>query len=293
MGKYDPAGTAPSEGVELGAGEMAVYVSIDDRLAGRIVLRDEVRPDATQVLQDLHAAGVSPIVMVTGDAAANAQRVADEVGADVVHASLLPADKIEVVSGMRPRPVLMVGDGINDAPVLAAADVGIAMGARGATAASESAEAVLLVDELTRIPAALRTARRTMVIARQSIIIGIGLSIGLMAIAATGVIPAVFGALLQEAIDVVTILNGLRAGAARSATRTRPIELAETFFAVRRDARVLVRRRCTTWNRPRAHEALHQAHHRRFLLRRGDLRRRRRPSGRRRCHWSGRIRTQP
>jgi P-type E1-E2 ATPase len=177
-----------------------------------VVLRDEVRADAANVVRELAALGIRQIVMLTGDGPDNARRVADDVGITDVRAGMLPADKVAAVAGLTSRPTMMVGDGVNDAPVLAAADVGIAMGARGSTAASETADVVLLVDELSRVPGVIRTAARTMRIARQSIGIGIGLSVGLMIVATFGVIPAIIGALAQEAIDVITILNGLRAG---------------------------------------------------------------------------------
>ncbi|HEX7835357.1 MAG TPA: heavy metal translocating P-type ATPase [Pseudolysinimonas sp.] len=197
---------------DLGAGEMGVRVGIGGRAAGRLVMRDEVRADAAEVVADLRRLGVDQVMMVTGDGADNARRVAADVGITDVRYGMLPADKVAAVSGMTSRPTMMIGDGVNDAPVLAAADVGVAMGARGSTAASESADVVLLVDELGRVPQVIRTSAHTMRIARQSIGIGIGLSIALMIVATFGVIPAIIGALAQEAIDVVTILNGLRAG---------------------------------------------------------------------------------
>lgn len=206
--------TRPGAGVpaELAPGEMGVHVGIGDRIAGRLVLRDEVRADAAEVVRDLAGLGVEQVLMLTGDGTENAQRVAADIGIADVRAGMLPADKVAAVAGMTSRPTMMIGDGVNDAPVLAAADVGVAMGARGSTAASETADVVLLVDELSRVPGVIRTAGRTMRIARQSIGLGIGLSIALMVVATFGVIPAIVGALAQEAIDVVTILNGLRAG---------------------------------------------------------------------------------
>jgi heavy metal translocating P-type ATPase len=197
---------------DLAAGEMGVHVGIDGRAAGRLILRDEVRPDAAAVIRELTELRVEQVMMLTGDGPDNARRIAADVGITDVRSELLPADKVAAVAGMTSRPTMMIGDGVNDAPVLAAADVGIAMGARGSTAASETADVVLLVDELGRVPQVIRTASRTMRIARQSIGIGIGLSIALMIVATFGVIPAIIGALAQEAIDVVTILNGLRAG---------------------------------------------------------------------------------
>ena len=201
---FDPGPLAP--------GEMAVYVGAAGRPLGRIVLRDEVRADARATIARLRAAGVGAVVMLTGDADATAQHVAREVGITDVRAGLLPADKVAAVQGLRDKPVLVVGDGVNDAPVLAVADVGVAMGARGSTAASESADVVILLDDISRVATAVTTARRTVRIAGQSIAIGIGLSVAFMLVAATGVLPAIAGALVQEGIDVATILNGLRAG---------------------------------------------------------------------------------
>ena len=149
--------------------------------------------------------------ILSGDSAATAEQVAARVGIDDVQAALLPADKVGAVARMSPRPVMMVGDGVNDAPVLAAADVGVAMGARGATAAAESADVVILLDSLDRVVYAVATAKRSVRIATQSIVLGISLSLILMGIAAFGLIPAIVGALLQEAVDLASILNSLRA----------------------------------------------------------------------------------
>jgi heavy metal translocating P-type ATPase len=195
----------------LPLGDIAISVSLDGAVIGRIVLRDQVRPEARGLVARLRALGIPRIAMLTGDAERTAQHVAAQLGIDEVYADLLPADKVGVVAAATQRPVVMVGDGVNDAPVLAAADVGVAMGARGATAASESADVIILLDNLDRLDVAIGIARRTMRIATQSIWLGIGLSLTLMVVATTGVIPAVVGALAQELIDVITILNGLRA----------------------------------------------------------------------------------
>jgi len=204
--------TTAFDAPSLAVGETAVYVGIGGHPAGRIVLRDEVRGDAAATIGRLRALGIDQIVMLTGDAGATARHVGAEVGITDIRADLLPGDKVKAVAGMSDHPILMVGDGVNDAPVLAAADVGIAMGARGSTAASETADVVILTDDISRVVTAISTSRRTVGIARQSIAVGIGLSVVLMFVAATGVIPAIAGALLQEVVDVVTIVNGLRAG---------------------------------------------------------------------------------
>jgi heavy metal translocating P-type ATPase len=193
----------------LPPGEVAVHLTIDGVTAGRLVLRDQLRPDAAETVRRLRALGVERIALVTGDGEANARRVAEDAGITEVHAGLRPEGKVAVAATA--SRTVMVGDGVNDAPVLAAADVGLAIGSRGASAASETADVVLLTPELVRIPQAIGTARNTMRIARQSVVVGVGLSLALMVVASTGVIPALFGALAQEAIDVVTILNGLRA----------------------------------------------------------------------------------
>jgi hypothetical protein len=156
--------------------------------------------------------GISRIVLATGDRADAAGAVGALAGVDAVIADMTPADKLDVVRAEQRRArVIMTGDGINDAPALALADVGIAMGARGATASSEAADAVLTVDELGRLGEVAAIARRTHRIALQSVLAGMGLSLAAMGVAAAGLLPAVWGALLQEAIDVAVILNALRA----------------------------------------------------------------------------------
>jgi heavy metal translocating P-type ATPase len=209
LGRQEFSGGDPQP---LPAGEVAVHLSIDDRPAARLVLRDELRPDASEAVLRLRALGLSRIAVVTGDGEANARRVAEDAGITEVHAGMRPEGKVAVAATA--TRTVMVGDGVNDAPVLAAADVGIAIGSRGASAASETADVVLLTPELVRIPQAIRTARNTMRIARQSVIAGVVVSLALMIVASTGVIPALAGALAQEAVDIVTILNGLRAARA-------------------------------------------------------------------------------
>lgn len=188
-----------------------VYVGIDGTYAGFIELADQVRPDAHATLTTLHDLGVSPLVMLTGDHSGPAKAVAAELPIDEFRYGLLPADKVQAVADMPLRPVLMVGDGINDAPVLAAADVGVAMGARGAAAASESADVVLVTDSVSRVARAVLVGKRTMRIAWQAIAIGVGLSVFLMLIATTGIMPAVVGAWMQEVVDLACILWALLA----------------------------------------------------------------------------------
>jgi len=209
-------------------GTVAVAVAMDGELAGAFLLADQVRPEAGTVLRQLHDAGVRRIVLVTGDRADLAASVAAFLGVDHVASEMRPEDKTAVVDAERARgPVMMVGDGINDAPALAAADLGVAMGARGAAASSEAADVVILVDRLDRLVTALRIARRSRGIALQSVFAGMGLSIAAMIAAAFGYLTPVEGALLQEVIDVVVIVNALRAlsgpllGRSRSGTLSR------------------------------------------------------------------------
>lgn len=195
----------------LSTGELAIYVALDDRFVGVLVMRDQLREDAASTLADLRALGVENIAMVTGDAEATARSMAAQAGIEEVYSECTPSDKVRIVATMQPRPLLMVGDGLNDAPVLAAADVGFAMGARGSTAASESADVVNRFDRIDGVAQAVRIGRDTVRIALESIWIGIAISVGLMAVAAFGLLPAVAGAWLQEVVDLVAILGALRA----------------------------------------------------------------------------------
>ena len=193
-------------------GALTVFVAADGKPAGALILEDRIRPDARQTIRAIRRGGVTRIVLATGDRAEAADAVGALTGVDEVLAGLTPADKLDVVRREQRRgPVIMTGDGINDAPALALADVGIAMGARGSTASSEAADAVLSVDHLGRLGEVAALARRTRRIALQSVLAGMGLSLAAMGAAAAGLLPAVWGALLQEAIDVAVILNALRA----------------------------------------------------------------------------------
>jgi heavy metal translocating P-type ATPase len=196
-------------------GRAKILVGVDGRLVGGIVMADHVRADAASAVQMLRKAGIRHIAMVTGDRAAIADEIGDRVGVDRVYAHQSPEDKLQVVRSIQSqtglKPVVMVGDGVNDAPALALADVGIAMGTAGATVASETADAVIVVDRIDRVATAIEIGRRSLHIARQSVLIGIALSLVAMGFAAFGFIPPVAGALLQEGIDVAVILNALRA----------------------------------------------------------------------------------
>ena len=196
---------------DLAPGQSAVYVAVDGAFAGVLLLADRIRPESAATVQALHRLGARQVLMLTGDAEATGRHIAREAGIDEVHADLLPADKVRLLSERPERPVMMVGDGVNDVPVLAAADVGVAMGARGSTAASESADVVVLADDVSKVAVAVAAGQRTLQVATQSIWVGIALSLVLMVIAATGAIPALVGALFQELVDVVAIVNALRA----------------------------------------------------------------------------------
>jgi P-type E1-E2 ATPase len=188
---------------------------VDGRLVAVLVMGDRLREDADELVEGLRETGISHVALVTGDRESIAEDVGRRVGVDRVYAEQSPEDKLEVVRSLRASseltPVVMVGDGINDAPALALADVGIAMGAAGATVSSETADAVIVVDRVERVAEALRIGRRSLGIARQSVLVGIGLSLVAMGFAAFGFIAPVAGALLQEGIDVAVILNALRA----------------------------------------------------------------------------------
>jgi heavy metal translocating P-type ATPase len=193
-------------------GSSCVFVAIDGSVAGAVVLDDPIRPDTPRVIRSLRRAGIKRVVMVTGDHPDVAESVGIALGVDRILSERDPTDKVEAVRAESEGGVtVMVGDGVNDAPALAAADVGVAMGARGATASSEAADVVLVVDRLDRVAEALRIARRSRGIALQSVLVGMGLSFGGMLLGAFGLLAPVGGAVLQELIDVAVILNALRA----------------------------------------------------------------------------------
>jgi heavy metal translocating P-type ATPase len=193
-------------------GALTVFVGIDGAPAGVLVFDDPLRPDAARTMRSLRKNGVNRIVMVTGDRSEVAETVGAVICVDEVLAERSPAEKLDVVKlETRQAPTMVVGDGINDAPALALADVGVALGARGAAAASEAADVVLTVDRLDRLGEAAAIARRTRRIEVESMVVGMGLSLTAMGFAAAGLLPAVWGAILQEVIDVAVILNALRA----------------------------------------------------------------------------------
>lgn len=222
--RHDPRpGTEAAGGTEedvrtrfglLQPDEMASYVSIDGRLIARIVLRDVPRANAKTALAKLHALGVARLAMLTGDKRASADIIANEVGIDEVHAELFPEDKVAAVKSAAEDGnvvTMMVGDGVNDAPVLAVADIGVAMTDGTSTAASESAQVVIMTDDIAAVPRAIAIARRTKRVMLQAVIVGLALAVIGMIVAAFDLIPVVVGAFLQEAIDVVSILWALTA----------------------------------------------------------------------------------
>ena len=193
-------------------GSSCVFVAVDAVVTGALVIDDPIRPDSPRVIRTLRRAGINRVVMVTGDHPDVAESVGAALGVDRVLSERDPAEKVEAVEAEREEGVtIFVGDGLNDAPALAAADVGVAMGARGATASSEAADVVLIVDRLDRIAEAISIARRSRRIAEQSVVIGMGLAFGGMLLGAFGLLVPVAGAIVQECIDVFAILNALRA----------------------------------------------------------------------------------
>jgi heavy metal translocating P-type ATPase len=191
---------------------MTVAVGVDGRIAGLIILADSIRPDAGTALKELRGSGVTKIILASGDRQEIANKVGSTLGVDVILGALTPDGKVAAVSLERGNgAVMMVGDGVNDAPALAAADIGVAMGAHGTASSSEVAGVVLLVDQIGALSKAMTIAQRSRKIAFQSVIVGLGLSLSAMMAAAFGYLPPVQGALFQEAIDIAVILNALRA----------------------------------------------------------------------------------
>ena len=192
-------------------GSLTVFVSIDDQAAGALFLEDRIRPDSPRMVRTLRMAGITRVVLVTGDRADIADMVGRIVGVDTVLADCDPADKLAAIQRESAHgATIMVGDGINDAPALAAAGVGVALAARGATASSEAADVVLTVDRVDALADAILIARRSKAIALQAVLIGMGLSLAAMAVAAFGLLPPAAGAVVQEVIDVLAIGIALR-----------------------------------------------------------------------------------
>jgi heavy metal translocating P-type ATPase len=199
--------------LERGDVGLRAYVAIDGRLAGVVEYSDRVRPGVRELLARLASLGVTRLILLSGDHAPNVRAVAHEVGIPEARGDLLPAGKVSVVHQLAREGahVLMVGDGTNDAPALSAAEVGVALASHGGGISAEAADVVVLADDLSRVADAVEIGHRTLSVARQSILLGLGLSVVAMIAAAFGSIPPTVGALLQEAIDIASITNALRA----------------------------------------------------------------------------------
>jgi heavy metal translocating P-type ATPase len=222
-GRPEPAEVAAFRRRITRVAPTAVYVAIDGEVTAAIVFDDQIRPDAAHTIRALRRAGVSKIVMATGDHPVVARSVGMAIGVDDILAEATPREKVEALGELQAQGITtMVGDGINDAPALAAADVGVAMGARGATASSEAADVVLVVDRLQRLVDAIGIAQRSRRIAVESVVIGMGLSLVAMSFASFGLLSPLAGALIQEGIDVIAILNALRALGGKTPTQAGP-----------------------------------------------------------------------
>ncbi len=189
----------------------SVFVGVNNKLIGYITLSDKLRTESKGTIASLRELGLKNILMLTGDNKEVAKSIGDKLGISKVIASALPSDKYQVLEKIDKKPSVFVGDGVNDAPVLNIADVGIALGAKGSSAASESADMVIMEDNLSKVVSAYKISKHTFKIAKQSILAGIGLSVILMLIFASGRIQPVYGAIVQEVVDVVVIFNALRA----------------------------------------------------------------------------------
>lgn len=189
----------------------SILLAVNSEIVGQITFTDELRKDAKSVIRKVKKLGLDDVAMVTGDGLENAEPVSEATGINHYYAECLPADKVKVMQERLKRPNIFVGDGLNDAPVMAAADVGIALAGYGSTAASDAADVVVMSNNLSKVPVVIGISKRTMSVARQSVIGGIAICTILMLCASFGFIPIILGAILQEAMDVVAILNALRA----------------------------------------------------------------------------------
>ena len=194
-------------------GRMVAFVALNGKLCGAIVFGDEIRPDVKAMIQRLKTIGVKKTILLTGDIKNNARNIAERAGITDYEAELVPEEKVVAVKKLRQEyeNVIMVGDGINDAPALAASTVGIAMGAKGAAISADAADIVFLVDSVSKVVNTIEIGKRTISVAKQSIFVGLGCSFFFMGLAMFGHLPPAMGALLQEVLDVSVILNALRA----------------------------------------------------------------------------------
>ena len=197
--------------------QTVTYVAINGALAGAITFSDEIRAEAPSLFRRLRKAGISKFALVTGDNEAAAVAVASKLNITDVYPDCLPAQKMQAIEEMV-GPVAFVGDGVNDAPVLTTADIGIALGTRGSTAASETADVVIMQDDISKVASSIEIAKHTLFIAKQSVLIGIVISLGLMAVFATGKFQPIHGAIIQEFVDIIVIINALRAHGSASKT---------------------------------------------------------------------------
>ena len=196
-------------------GGAAVHVAVDGRYAGYIVVADQVKPSTAQALRELKASGIRKTVMLTGDSPAVAQVVADELGLDEFHAGLLPGDKVDKVEALLKEKqgkekLIFVGDGINDAPVLSRADIGVAMGAMGSDAAIEAADVVLMDDDLTKLAVAVRIARKTLKIVHQNIVFALGVKFLVLILSVFGLANMWMAVFADVGVSVIAILNASR-----------------------------------------------------------------------------------
>jgi P-type E1-E2 ATPase len=207
----EPLGASRRSG--NGAAVLQALVAVDGKLAGVVTWADQIRPSTLHLLKRLPSLGIERTVLLSGDSNANVAAVASSLGITEARGELMPEDKVTHVARLAEHEghVMMVGDGINDAPALSRADVGVALAGHGGGIAAESADVVILIDDPARVADAVSIARDTMKVARQSISVGLGLSAVAMLVAAWGYLPPVAGAMLQEVIDVAVILNALRA----------------------------------------------------------------------------------
>jgi len=215
LGTTDPAAAADFAELGQGADGVHAFVAVEGRPAGMVEYADRIRPELGSFLKRLKALGIHRTILLSGDITANAVAVGRELGIQEIHGDLLPRDKVDLVRQLvdAGKKVLMVGDGTNDAPALSTATVGVALAAHGGGITAEAADMVVLADDLNRVADAVAISQRTLHIARQSIWVGLGLSGLAMIIAGLGYIPPTVGALLQEGIDVMVILNAVRASA--------------------------------------------------------------------------------
>lgn len=240
-GRPEPAAVTEFRQRMLRVAPLIVFVAVDDAIVAALTFDDTIRPDAATTMRALRRAGVKRIVMATGDHPVVAQSVGMAVDVDEVLAECTPGEKVQAVHDLRKYgSTAMVGDGINDAPALAAADVGVAMGARGATASSEAADVILMVDQLQRLVDAIGIAQRSRRIAVQSVAIGMSLSLVAMAVASVGLLTPIAGAIIQEAIDIIAIANALRALSGKSPTQTRPQLSPELSRQLRQEHETLI-----------------------------------------------------